>query len=110
VVTGELGASVIGPLVSELAGGAVEVIGVRNDYFGGNTAVAGLLTFEDVSRALEGRPSDVLHLIPDVCLNGDRFLDGHTVSDLSALHSIEVVPTSGTALRARIQQFLGGPS
>ncbi len=110
VVTGELGASVIGPLVSELAGGAVEVIGVRNDYFGGNTAVAGLLTFEDVSRALEGRPSDVLHLIPDVCLNGDRFLDGHTVGDLSALHSIEVVPTSGTALRARIQQFLGGPS
>jgi hypothetical protein len=63
-----------------------------------------------VSNALRGRPATTLHLLPDVCLNGDRFLDGHTVGDLSQLHSIEIVPTSGTALRARIEQFLGGPS
>jgi NifB/MoaA-like Fe-S oxidoreductase len=110
VITGELGARVISPLVNDLTGGDVEVIAVRNDYFGGNTAVAGLLTFDDVSRALRGRPATTLHLLPDVCLNGDRFLDGHTVGDLSELHSIEIVPTSGTALRARIEQFLGGPS
>lgn len=110
VVTGELGAEVIAPLVTEASGDRVEVVAVRNEYFGGNTAVAGLLTFADVSRALQGAPAGTLHLLPDVCLNGDRFLDGHTVGDLSALHSIEIVPTSGTALRARIEQFLGGPS
>ena len=109
VVTGELGARVIGPLVGALGRTDVEVIAVPNAHFGGNTAVAGLLTFGDITAALRGVPRSTLCLLPDVCLNGDRFLDGHTVGDLAEQFSVEVVPTSGTALRARIDSFRGGP-
>ena len=36
-------------------------------------------------------------LLPDVCLSGDRFLDGFTLSDLR--RDVEVLETSGAALR-----------
>ena len=108
ILTGELGSAVIAPLVGETPD--VSVLTVTNDYFGGNTAVAGLMTHADVLRTISGLDDrDECHfLLPDVCLNGERFLDGHTVRDLSGMCSIEVMPASGTALRARIDQFTGG--
>ena len=108
VVTGELGARVITPLVTALDRADISVATVTNTTFGGNTAVAGLMTFEDLVRTLSNEPDGSLFLIPDVCLNGERFLDGHTVGELSALYDVEIVPTSGTALRARIDRFPGG--
>lgn len=109
VVTGELGATVIGGLVSSLGRPEIEVVAVQNRHFGGNTAVAGLLTYEDIVSTLGARDRSTLFLLPDVCLNGDRFLDGHTVGQLSGLYDVEIVPTSGTALRARLDSFRGGP-
>ena len=109
VVTGELGAGVIGPLVSALGRPEVEVVAVPNVHFGGNTAVAGLMTYADIVAALGARDRSTLVLVPDICLNGDRFLDGHTVGQLAGLYNVEIVPTSGTALRARIDSFPGGP-
>lgn len=107
VVTGELGAMVIAPLVEGLDDNRISVLTVPNRYFGGNTAVAGLMTYEDIKMTIgEGRPG-VRYLLPDVCLNGERFLDGHTVGDLSRTLNVEVLPTSGSALRARINQFIG---
>ena len=107
VVTGELGAEVIGPLVNGIGDPRISVLAVPNRYFGGNTAVAGLMTYRDIVEAVgEGRPG-ARYLLPDVCLNGERFLDGHTVGDLSRAHNVEVLPTSGSALRARINQFIG---
>ena len=107
VVTGELGAEVIGPLVDGIGDPRISVLAVPNRYFGGNTAVAGLMTYRDIVEAVgEGRPG-ARYLLPDVCLNGERFLDGHTVGDLSRAHNVEVLPTSGSALRARINQFIG---
>ncbi|MGH2929494.1 MAG: DUF512 domain-containing protein, partial [Solirubrobacteraceae bacterium] len=47
VVTGTYGAQVLGPLVAARTG--VRVLPVRNDYFGGNTGVTGLLTGTDVT-------------------------------------------------------------
>ena len=47
-------------------------------------------------------------LLTDVCLNGERFLDGHTVGELADLFNVEVVPTSGSVLRARLESFHGG--
>ena len=107
IITGELGATVIGPLVSAIGDDRVGVVGVTNRFFGGNTAVAGLLTYEDIVSALGEGDQDTRYLLPDVCLNGDRFLDGHTVGELQRVHDVEVMPTSGSALRARIQQFTG---
>jgi len=93
VVTGEYGAAVLGPLVGDRA----RLLPVRNDFFGGNTAVAGLLTGADLTRALAGQPEGERYLLPDVCLNDGRFLDGTSPDQLP--RPIEVVATDGLSLR-----------
>lgn len=110
IVTGELGAAVIGPLLRSIDDDRISLVTVPNRFFGGNTAVAGLMTFEDIMETLGEGDRNTRYLLPDVCLNGERFLDGHTVEELSRVHNVEVMPTSGSALRARIQQFTGAPS
>ncbi|MEY4080227.1 MAG: hypothetical protein RL430_657 [Actinomycetota bacterium] len=110
IVTGELGAAVIGPLLRSIDDDRISLVTVPNRFFGGNTAVAGLMTFEDIMKTLGEGDRNTRYLLPDVCLNGERFLDGHTVEELSRVHNVEVMPTSGSALRARIQQFTGAPS
>lgn len=93
VLTGEYGAEVIRPLVEPDA----RVVTVENRYFGGNTAVAGLMVGEDLARTLATEPVGHRYLLPDACLSGDRFLDGTSIDDLP--RPVEVVPTSGAALR-----------
>jgi NifB/MoaA-like Fe-S oxidoreductase len=74
-----------------------EVLAVPNRYFGGNIAVAGLLTGEDIAGALRSAPVGRRYLLPDVCLSGGRFLDGTAVGDLPV--AVEVVGTDGASLR-----------
>jgi len=93
IVTGSYGAAVLGPLVGDRA----RVLAVPNEFFGGNTGVAGLLTGVDLARALAGQPEGERYLLPDVCLNEGRFLDGTTPDDLP--RAVEVVPTDGLSLR-----------
>jgi hypothetical protein len=101
VLTGMLGASVIGPLVASLGRDDVRVIPVSNEFFGGNTGVTGLMVGADVTRVLAGEPAGHRYLLPDVCLSDDgRFLDGATVDDLP--RPVEVVATDGRALRAAL--------
>jgi hypothetical protein len=59
--------------------------------------VAGLLTGEDLARALKAVPDGSRCLLPDACLNEGRFLDGLTLADLP--RDVEIVPTEGAALR-----------
>ncbi len=102
VLTGELGAAVITPLVASLGRADVRVLPVPNDFFGGNTGVTGLMTGEDVGRRLAAQPAGHRYLLPDVCLSDDgRFLDGVVVADLP--RPVEVVPTDGIALRAALE-------
>ncbi len=98
VVTGEYGAAVLGPLLAPLVteGAPVRLVVVANRFFGGTTAVTGLLTGADVSQALRQEPAGHRYLLPDVCLSQDRFLDGATVDELP--HPVEVVPTDGRSL------------
>jgi putative radical SAM enzyme (TIGR03279 family) len=96
VLTGEYGARVLAPLVRSLPGD-VEVVAVPNRYFGGNIAVAGLLTGPDLAAALAGRPEGRRYLIPDSCVSGGRFLDGSALADLP--RPVEVVPADGASLR-----------
>ena len=100
VVTGEYGAAVLGPLVASLGRGDVRVVPVENRFFGGTTAVAGLLVGEDIARTLAGQPEGHRYLLPDVCLSQGMFLDGTRPSDLP--RPVEVVPTDGVALRRAI--------
>jgi putative radical SAM enzyme (TIGR03279 family) len=108
VLTGRLGAEVLAPLCASLGRADVRIVTVDNDFFGGNTGVAGLMVGDDVRRALARQPAGHRYLLPDVCLNDGRFLDGLTVADLP--HPVEVVGTDGRALRAALQPQVSGVS
>jgi putative radical SAM enzyme (TIGR03279 family) len=97
VLTGAYGARVLAPLVAAHARTDVAVWPVANEFFGGNIGVAGLLTGEDVGRALRAVPAGRRCLLPDACLNEGRFLDGLTLADLP--RPVEVVPCDGASLR-----------
>ncbi|HET9077509.1 MAG TPA: DUF512 domain-containing protein [Acidimicrobiales bacterium] len=99
VLTGAYAARLLEPLVREVRPDA-EVLAVDNSYFGGNIAVAGLMTGGDVAAALASAPSGRRFLLPDVCLSGGVFLDGTSVADLP--RPVEVVPADGAALRSAL--------
>ena len=103
VLTGEYGAQVLAPLLAELGRSDLRIVPVHNEFFGGNTSVAGLMVGADLVRVLSDEPSGHRYLLPDVCLSEGRFLDGLTVADLP--RPVEVVPTDGIALR----RALGAP-
>jgi putative radical SAM enzyme (TIGR03279 family) len=99
VLTGEYGARVLGPLVATLPGD-IEVVVVRNEFFGGNIAVAGLMTGADLSSTLARLPEGRRYLVPDSCVSGGKFLDGMALEDLP--RPVEVVPADGASLRAAL--------
>jgi putative radical SAM enzyme (TIGR03279 family) len=94
VVTGELGARVLAPLLPLLPA-APRLVTVTNSFFGGNTGVTGLLTGADVAAAIAALPTDARYLLPDVALSRGRFLDGTTVAHLP--RRVEIVPTDGAS-------------
>jgi NifB/MoaA-like Fe-S oxidoreductase len=95
VLTGEYGARVLEPLLRDRE--HVRVIPVENRFFGGTTAVTGLLVGADLARVLDEEPEGHRYLLPDVCLSQGRFLDGTTPEDLP--RTVEIVPTDGISLR-----------
>jgi NifB/MoaA-like Fe-S oxidoreductase len=95
IVTGELGAAVLEPLLSELPG-RVRLLPVKNAFFGGNIGVTGLLTGDDIAAALQGQPEHDRYLLPDVALSRGRFLDGTTAAVLP--RTVEIVATDGGSL------------
>ena len=106
VLTGELGARVVGPM---LDGSDVTVVPVRNEFFGGNIGVTGLLTGSDVERALRDGPARARYVLPDVCLSDGRFLDDRTPADVAAatLRRLHVVPTTAESLRTLVAEAPG---
>jgi NifB/MoaA-like Fe-S oxidoreductase len=104
IVTGEYGDRVLRPLLpklEEVARRSVRLLTIRNEFFGGNIAVTGLLTGHDVAAALDHQPAVDRYLLPDVVLSNDRFLDGMTVGDLP--RPVTVVPTDGASLVAALR-------
>lgn len=101
ILTGEYAAPVIASLVDDRN---VTVIPVSNEFFGGNTAVAGLMVGQDIAREIASHPDINEFLLPDVCLSEGRFLDGSTLADLGA--SVTVVPTDGASLRRILDRSL----
>jgi NifB/MoaA-like Fe-S oxidoreductase len=101
ILTGEYGARVLTPLVERMGRDDVRVVPVRNDFFGGNIAVTGLLVGEDLARTLAAKPEGHRYLLPDVCLSNGAFLDGTTPADLP--RPVEVVKTDGVSLRRALQ-------
>jgi hypothetical protein len=86
-----------------------DVLAVDNAFFGGNTAVAGLMVGDDIRRVVQQHEdifedTKTLYLLPDVCLSEGKFLDGTTLDQLSG--RIHVVPTDGHALRRILERTL----
>ena len=97
VLTGEYGAAVIEPLVAALDRPDVRVVPVRNNFFGGNIGVTGLLVGEDLAPVLAAQPEGHRYLLPDVCLSGGLFLDGTKPEDLP--RPVEIIRSDGISLR-----------
>jgi NifB/MoaA-like Fe-S oxidoreductase len=102
ILTGAMGARVLEPLVGGLGRDDVRIVSVANEFFGGNTAVTGLMVGADLTRVLAGEPMGHRYLLPDVCVNEGRFLDGMTVEELP--RPVELVTTDGIALRAALER------
>jgi putative radical SAM enzyme (TIGR03279 family) len=98
VVTGEYAAPILAPLVAPFG---AEVLAVSNRFFGGNIAVAGLLTGADLADALADAPYGRRYLVPDSCLSGGHFLDGMSPAELP--RAVEVVPADGASLRRALE-------
>ncbi len=95
VVTGVDAASEIEQFASDLkktAGVSLQVLPVRNLFFGGNVTVAGLITGQDILQQLPGRELGDILLLPDVLLREeeDVLLDDVTVADLEKQLNIRI--------------------
>ena len=97
ILTGEYGAQVLTPLIADLDRSDVRIIEVKNQFFGGNIKVTGLMAGGDVKTVLGLEPEGHRYLLPDVCLNNGKFLDGVSVEELPK--HVEIVPTNGADFR-----------
>ena len=95
----------LSPLVDSLGRRDIRILEVENRFFGGNVKVSGLMVGADVRRVLSSEPEGHRYLLPDVCLNNGKFLDGLSPDDLT--RDVEVVPTDGAALRSALGKGSG---
>ena len=101
IVTGTYGRQVLEPVLDRLerlAGKTMRIMDVENSFFGGNTAVAGLMVGEDIIRHLRADTAPVgAYVLPDVALSGDTFLDDVPLGDVVRAASAPVVVAPATA-------------
>ena len=96
VLTGEMFAPILGGCVSTLnriLGSRLTVKAVSNTYFGGDVAVAGLLTAQDFIAVRDHVEGDFV-IIPKNTIKSDEpiFLDGVTFDDLRRQFPVPVYP------------------
>ncbi|WP_321370786.1 DUF512 domain-containing protein [uncultured Desulfuromusa sp.] len=76
----------------------IDVVAIKNDFFGADVTVAGLITGADLLQQLRDKDLGQGILIPDVVLKdgGELFLDGLTIEDIrsSLQESVLVVENS----------------
>ena len=88
LATGELAYPLICRLANAMQGKMrnvkIEVHEIKNEFFGGNVTVAGLITGTDLIKQLKGKLSSRTLGIPEVMLREerDKFLDDVTVKEL----------------------------
>jgi putative radical SAM enzyme (TIGR03279 family) len=101
IVTGELFAPVLRGFLqgAGLLPPTIDVVAVRNDFFGPAISVAGLLTGEDIARALLDRGVGERVLIPGVALHEGRgvLLDDTAPHDLARHLGVPVEAPEATA-------------
>ena len=109
VVTGTLAAPLMARMMAEVHARypqvRVTVHAIRNDFFGGNVSVAGLVTGTDIVAQCKGRLQSRTLCVPDVMLRAERdmFLDSMTLPQLEHQLGVrvKVIPSGGAeTLRA----------
>ncbi|MBR5869082.1 MAG: DUF512 domain-containing protein [Clostridia bacterium] len=106
VATGEAAGPMLRTLAAEFMARfpevRVDVVVVKNDFFGGGVTVAGLLTGQDLKMNLQGRDNgDFILISVDTQKSGEAvFLDDMTLSELSESLGTPVLPVDndGAAL------------
>ena len=100
VLTGAYGRAALGSVRSrleQLAGRAIRLLEVPNHFFGGNTAVAGLMVGEDIINTITNDTAPAgAYVLPDVALSGDTFIDETPLSAVAAVASAPVVVAPAT--------------
>lgn len=82
VITGELGKKAIQAVIEKLnqiKNLEIDILEVKNEFFGRSVTVTGLLTAEDIEKRIKKIPVDQYQkiIIPDIVLNDEnKFLDG----------------------------------
>lgn len=101
IVTGTYGKQVLEPVLhrlERLAGRTMRIMDIENSFFGGNTAVAGLMVGEDIIRRFETDTEPAgAYVLPDVALSGDTFLDDVPLVDVTRAAAAPVVVAPATA-------------
>ncbi len=97
IATGELIAPYIRSMANRLeqaSGVSINVVAVRNDFFGGGVNVTGLICGCDIIAQLKDCPrADALVISHDMLRDDDElFLDGTTVSDVENALCMKVIP------------------
>ncbi len=85
------------------------VVAVKNEFFGGEITVAGLVTATDIENQLKGEDLGEELLIPSVMLRdgGDMFLDSVTLEELSQRLNIKITPVDNDGY-ILLGKILGG--
>lgn len=87
LITGELPAATVQTLadcLNRVQGIQLDVLAVKNDFFGGNIWIAGLVTGQDIAAQLKQKAHPTRVFIPSICLRENHlFLDDWTVERLS---------------------------
>lgn len=94
LVTGTLAAPLVDRLADTLRatlGVKAKVCPINNEFLGNSVTVSGLLSGHDIEQGLKSKHIEGDVLIPSVAINGDRFLDDMTVSDLARSLGANVV-------------------
>ncbi len=111
IVTGCLGKKVLGPVanrLNQIAGLDVKVKTVKNNYFGPQVTVAGLITGGDIIKQIKISETSDLVVLPAVMLKDKNiFLDDLTLKDLVTRLGISVAVAEGPRQLAEI--LLGNP-
>ena len=100
ILTGPYGVTALKPLLPQLerlSGRSLRLIEVENRFFGGNTAVAGLMVGSDLRHTIERDTEPVArYLLPDVALSGDVFLDDTSLEELREATPVPIIVTPAT--------------
>ena len=104
ILTGEYAAPPLSRLLGSQGFDDVEVRAVKNRYFGGNIAVAGLLCAEDVAAAVALDAASATYLLPASCLTNGRFLDGPALEELGA--DVRAIEADGAELRRELESLI----